>query len=740
VKQRSLTRHRPRTAFVAVPALVAALAAAGLFAPASAAAGGTSSRRVPSVPGYGQVAPSPAGTDNSSPAPLPRKSGTVPVDTSASLTSSGSTTTSTTTSTSSSTKTTLAAPTAAATVAPTSKVGLRALVLAVDEGDFGLPTWKQTLDNVGAAYDVLDTRTTPLTSDTLVRPDGTGRYNAILLTSSSLLYQDPNDPSNYLSGLTADQWNLLWAYERDYKVRQAVLYTSYGAWPEDYCLTGSSEGGVGDAPLNVTLTSAGSTPFSYLKANAQIPIVQSYVYRTRITSGCAASALLTAGSDVLGVQSTSTDGRERTALTFTTNQNLLQAQLLPYGLFRWASRGLFLGEQRHLLNVDVDDWFNTSDLWVDGAVSTTQTYEMSGHDAYNASVQQSALRRKYPLASGFTMGMAYNGDGADLRAGTTCYPDGGVSTLSSTTRCLRNQFRWINHTYSHPKLNFTDYTTNSNEIGKNLTVASKLGLPVDKTVLKTPEYSGLGVYNPDPTNDIDPPTDYGIMASNQALLDAAADRGLKYLHGNMSFKSHQPPCFNCGLVHPMKPSLLVVPDWPTNIAYFSNDPTSETSFYNYFYGPGGKFAYFAENQTYDQVLDNETELALRHLASGSIYTHTFHIANLDDYGNGRTLLTDWADKLIGKYASYYSVPLLSPGWPALAVYASSRTTHFATLPSVDAVYDSSTNKVTVTSSTAGKVQVTGARTSGYTTYGNESSSLVTLAAGTPVTFTASRLP
>jgi hypothetical protein len=428
------------------------------------------------------------------------------------------------------------------------------------------------------------------------------------------------------------------------------------------------------------------------------------------------------------------------ALTFTTNQNLLQAQLLPYGLFRWASRGLFLGEQRHYLDVDVDDWFNDSDLWVDGAVSTTQTYQMTGHDAYNTYTQQGNLRKKYPLASAFTLGLAFNGADADLKANSTCYPGGGVSTLTSTTRCLHDKFRWINHTYTHPKMNFTNYDTNYNEINQNLQVASKLGLPVDKTVLKTPEYSGLGVYNPDPTNDIDPPTDYGLGASNPQLLNAAVDRGVKYLHGNMSFKSHQPACFNCGIVHPMETSLTIVPDWPTNVAYFSNDPASETSFYNYYYGPGGRFAYYSQNQTYDQVVDNETELGLRHLASGSIYTHTFHIANLDDYGNGRTLLTDWADALIGKYSSYYSVPLLCPGWPALATYASNRTAHFATLSSVDGVYDSSTKKVTIISSTGGKIQVTGARTGGYTTYGNESSSLITLGAAKPFTFSPFLLP
>jgi hypothetical protein len=651
-----------------------------------------------------------------------------------------------------------------AAAAASSRIAVRALVVGLDAGDWGVDTWRAMLDRTGASYDVLYSRSTDLTASSLVRPDGTGRYNAILLTNNNLLY--PDGTGAFVSAFSADEWNLLWAYERDFAVRQATLYASYGSFPEDYCLRAGTEGGVGDTPLNVGLTATGARVFDYLKATAQIPVVQSYVYRDQLDAACGGQALLTAGGNVLGVASTSPDGRERLALTFTSNQFLLQANLLTYGLFRWASRGLFFGERRHHLNTDVDDWFNSSDHLIAGpnnypapgqpwpnlvpsttcstasapCINSDPGFQMSGHDAYNARTQQSALRTRYPLASGYTMGMAYNGGDADLTAGATCYPTGGINRLTSTSRCLRNDFRWINHTLTHPKMNFTDYTTSRQEISQNLTVASRLGFAVDGTVLKTGEYSGLGVYNPDPTNDIDPPTDFGLGASNQALLDAASDLGVKFLHGNMSFKSHQPACFNCNIVHPLKPGLRIVPDWPTNVAYFSSTPAEETYFYNWFYGPNGKFAFWSTNQTYDQVLDHEADQALAHLATGSIYTHTFHISNVRDYGSGRTLLTDWVDKLLAKYSSYYSVPVLTPTWPALAAYTSNRNAHFAELSAgVDAVYDRVANTVTVRSPAAGSLTVSGARTAGFTTYGSEVSARISLAANTPVTFTPSLL-
>ncbi|MET7803702.1 hypothetical protein [Micromonospora chersina] len=684
----------------------------------------------PSVVGLAPVA---AGQELDTPEALPRRKGSVPLrrtETFRSGASGGSAR--------SGASTLSVAPDGAATAAATGKVALRALVVAVDENDFGLPTWKSTLDRVGAAYDVLLTRNAPLAAETLVRPDGVGRYGAVLLTNSSLLYAENG---GYVSGLTADEWNLLWAYERDYGVRQAVLYGSHGTWPEDYCLGAVSEGAVGATPLKTTLTTAGAGIFDYLKPSAQVPVVESYVYRTAVRSDCTATPVLNAGNDTLGVLSPSADGRERLMLTFTSNQYLLQSDLLAYGLFRWASRGLFLGEQRHYLHVDVDDWFNSADhYYPDGHIESDPGYQMSGHDAYNASLRQQALRQKYPLASTLTLGMAYNGGDADVRAVNRCYPNGGVTRLTATTRCLANQFRWINHTLTHPEMNFTDYATSRAEIADNLAVARRLGLPVDGTVLKTGEYSGLGVYNPNPDNDTDPPTDYGLTASNPELLRAARDLGVKYLHGNMSFPSHKPACFNCAITHPMEPSVSVVPDWPTNIAYHCTTPAEETAFYNSFYGPNGKFPYWPTNLTYNQVVSAETDVALSHLSGGSLYSHTFHIANLRDYGSGRTLLTDWLDSLLGKYSSYYAVPVLSLDWPALAQRAVDRNEHFAQLSAgVDGVFDQAAGTVTVSSPRAGTLTVSGARTATATTYGSEVSAPVTLSAGQPVTIPASPL-
>jgi len=331
--------------------------------------------------------------------------------------------------------------------------------------------------------------------------------------------------------------------------------------------------------------------------------------------------------------------------------------------------------------------------------------------------------------------------GTIVSAGSACSPNGGVNALTATTKCLRNNFRWINHSLDHPKMNSTDYATSKTQINQNLVVAGQLGLPVDKTVFKSPEYSGLGVYNPDPNNDIDPPTDFGLGASNQELLRAAFDQGVRYLHGNMSFASHQPPCFNCGLPHPLRPALTIVPDWPTNIAYYSTTPAEETQFYNLYYGPNGKFPYWPTDRTYAQILDYESGQAVSRIATGSVYTNTLHIGNLRDYGSGRTLSTDWIDQVMAKYSSYYRVPLLCPGWPALATYAAGRNAHFAQVGAgADAVYDRTANTVRLVSPAAGSLTLSGALAPGFTRYGSEVSARVTVAANVAQTFTPSLLP
>jgi hypothetical protein len=626
---------------------------------------------------------------------------------------------------------------ATATALWTRPVELRALVLATDPGDLGLAPWRSTLDRVGAAYDVIHVGDTALTRDRLVDAAGTGRYNAVLLTSSALLMDAGG--GTFVSGLDATEWNTLWTYEREFGVRQATLYASHGTWPEETCMRPVSEGGVDEAGVKAGLTTTGRQIFDYLNPQAQIPIQLSYVYRNSVAPGCNAQAVLTVGNDVLGVRTTTPDGREQLALSFSQNEHLLQSHLLTYGLMRWATRGLHLGEQRHYLKLDVDDYFNASDIMLEDGTMSPDAFRMTGSEAVLMRTATNALKARHPLAQEFKLTLAYNGGDAGPKVAANCN-GGGESALLAASLCVKNDVEWINHTLTHPKMNFTNYQTSRSEIVDNRRVAKDLGLTVPTNVLKTGEYSGLGVYHPDPSNDIDPPTDFGLMASNPNLLKAAKDTQSKYLHGNMSFGSHVPDCWNCTIRHPMNTYVEIVPDWPTNMAYFSSTPGQETTFYNSFYGPNGKFPYWPVDQTYQQIIGHESLAALLRIAQGSIYSSTMHIPNLNDYGGGRSLAFDWLDAVVTKYEELYSVPLLTPSWSALAVRAGQRTSHFEVMDRARLVYTPATGRVSVTSPVSGTIQVSGARGPGVVSYGSSVITTTSVVAGKAYSWPVTLLP
>jgi len=625
---------------------------------------------------------------------------------------------------------------------PGERVALRQLVIATDRNDFQLPAWTTVMDRIGTPYDILFARHHGLTMGNLVRPDGIGRYNAILLTSTALLYQSA---SGYVSAFDSAEWQTLWEYERIFHVRQVALNASPRTDPEDYCLRPRSEGAVGADPVLAGLTRTGRQFFDYLNPAIRIPISQTYVYRTSLAGDCNAQPLLELNSNVLGVLSTSPDGRERAALTFVLGAAQPVADLLGYGLFRWATHGVFVGEERHWLNVDVDDWFNTA---VHGPASkVTGIFRLSGPEALAVSQEQADLRRRYPLAAGFTLNIAYNGSRIDPAAPDRCSTRDTPDALTSYSRCLRYDFRWISHTLTHPQMNFTPYSENYREIRDNLYAAGSIGLPTPVSVFKPPEYSGLGVYNPDPRS-LGPPTDFGLVASNKALLKAASDLGVKYVIGDLSFASHQPRCFNCGIYHPLQPDLLLVPDWPTNIAFEATTPQEQVSRYNSLYGVHGT-QQRGRDLSYAEYVDAEANLALSHVMSGSVYSHTVHQTNLHQYAPGRCLVFDWLDAVVAKYSAYYTVPLENPDWVTLAAYVRDRTAHFKAIDAHDdAVWDRLTNAVTYTPTASTALFVTGLATRPATDadqrgpdaaekYGSDSISRLGLTGGQTVTFLAS---
>ena len=600
---------------------------------------------------------------------------------------------------------------------PTTKYEMRILVVAADAADYGLSTAKTILDQVGVPYEVLFAGPDPLDEQLLYTDSGDGRFQGIILTSNNLAYFDG---ITWASALSPEEWNTLWAYERHFGIRQVALNSYPTNFPEDY---GFRLAGVRDTSTgNYTarLTSDGRSTFDYLQRDVRIPIRYAYTYLAELdpatTSSNVRTQLVDASGNVLAISSTSTDGRERLALTMAHNPYLLHTQLLAYGLIDWVTKGVFIGERAMYFMADVDDWFLPNDVWQPATQSIQpDAYRLDERDITSLVLQQTYLRLRYPAARDYVATLAFNGEGANLSAPRTCLitrrnPD----PLTSASYCLRDAFNWVNHSYSHQYFDFTDYTESAFEIAENRSVARHLRLAQPDSTLVTGDVSGLGWYNP---NGDGPKIDNGLHYSNQQFLDAASDLGVSYVASNASVPSHVPDCSGCGTYHPLSPDILLVPRWPTNVFYSVTTPTELVNAYNSIYGPSGAMPYWDHDLSYQEFLDVETDTALYHVLSMSPYPHFFHVANVREYAAGRSILSDFLATLFDKYSDFVRVPLRSHDWAELGDHVAARTSHMNAEPM--GVRDTTSNAVTITSAAGGTVFVTGVNGGRSSTYGNE---------------------
>lgn len=600
-------------------------------------------------------------------------------------------------------------------------VALRLLIITAGPNDFSLDAAKAMLAQSGVPYDLLDATLTPLTEDALMAADGSGRYQGVVLTNNSLVYQ--NSSGGYQSALTPAQWATLWQYEQTFKVRQVSMYTYPSSWPEDYGLRyidGSASGSADVTP------SAGQTVMSDLRAGSVIKVRNAYNYpATALDPGQWAAAGLASVQPVLtdaanpsrvfAATSTTTSGRERLALTMAHNQYFLHSQLLGYALVNWVTKGVYLGEYRRYNQVDIDDWFLYGDRY-DAATKTISpdAFRMSASDALSFRDQQTAIQNTYDVARNFRYAVAYNGGGADTSAPLSCDP-GVVSAdpLSSASRCLASAFNWISHTRDHEYMDFLNTADSTTQIAGNQSIGAALGLVRSANGLITGDMSGLGYYNPDGDGV---KTNFGLGASNTSFLTAAVSARVRYLASNHSVAGQwDAGCPTCGVPHPLNPNVLLVPRWPTNIFYYATTPLEITTSYNAVYAPGGTLAYWDHALSYAEILDKESDMALGHVLSGAAFPHYMHTDNAYQYAPGRSVASDWVNALLTKYSALSSLPMNTLPWDALGQYMGRRTSFMKS--NVRAVLNSATRQVTITSPGGGSVYATGLQGGQATVYG-----------------------
>ncbi|AIZ45883.1 hypothetical protein QR90_13600 [Deinococcus radiopugnans] len=609
--------------------------------------------------------------------------------------------------------------------AQTDKVELRVLVLSSGEGDFGLDSAKAMLQQSGVPYDVLDASGQTLDQSRLINADGTGKYQGVILTTNALINE--STPGVFTSTLDSGEWDTLFAYEAAYKVRQLALYGYPGVAPEDYGLRAVA--GAETSTTSMTPNAAGKGIFTDLTGTA-LPIQYAYSYPSALepVTGVTTTPLLTDPQGrVLAATSTAADGRERLLITTAQNAALLHTQLLGYGLVQWLTKGVHLGEHRRFLQVDIDDFFSAGDH-LNSATGQlyAKPFRVSAGDLISVDYQQNDLRKDFKVASQFRYALVFNGGGAKTSSlGSCLFYWLGSDQLTSISKCLKNDFDWVNHTKDHLRLDVIDYKTASEQIAGNFTIGSKLGLPVNRKSLVTGEHSGLG--NMDPSddgthNDDDvnlPKQDLGLARSNPNMLAAADSAGVRYLGADHSVASQwDASCVTCGVQHPLNPNLFLVPRWPINMHYHVTNPAEVLKSYNSIYAPGGTRPYWDHALSYTEFLDKESDLALNHMLGGGAFPHYLHQTNLNQYALGKSVASDWVRAALTKYSRYSTLPLNTYHWDQLGDYLKSHTLEekAKAAGTLGAVWDRTTNVVAI-SSRGGSVPATLTGANSGTAYG-----------------------
>ena len=211
-----------------------------------------------------------------------------------------------------------------------------------------------------------------------------------------------------------------------------------------------------------------------------------------------------------GVRSTSTDGRERAALTFTSNQYLMQSQ--PAHL-----RPVPVGQPRACTSAS-SGTSSTSTSTTGSTRPTTSTPD--GHIETRSRLPMTRARRlqrrtcsrlllqpAYPLANGFKFHMAYNGGDANLsRRARRARRTAARRSSRRPRRCLRNDVQLDQPHVDPPRdelaRTYATIAGRDQQQPDRRRAARAAGRPARcSRPASTP---GLGVYNPNPDDDIEP--------------------------------------------------------------------------------------------------------------------------------------------------------------------------------------------------------------------------------------------
>jgi hypothetical protein len=517
---------------------------------------------------------------------------------------------------------------AGATAQEVDQIDLKVLVLSADGNEANLPAIKQVLDYLGTPYEVYIAAQTPggLTADKLYQGVH-AYYQAVILTTGELVYYNG---STYVSALNQTEWQKLWNFEALFGIRQVCWYV----FPTPALgFNGTFEArDTSTSPVTARWTLAGKSAFPYVNGEGTLKIQNAYTYLSgAATDGLSQTLLEDDAGHALALIRSFPDGRQVLSCTFDSNQYLRHNLVLAYGLVRWACKGLFLGERHAYMAAQVDDVFLATAMYPAGSGD----YRITGADGQAVKNWQNAVRNR-PTMAQFAIDMAFNGAGSQPG-----YTDPEPDTLTPFLMANQADFKWISHTDTHADLDAVTALFARGEQTRNTTRARDLGLlTYDRRSIVNPRYTGL---------------------NNPNAMKGLYDAGVRFCVADSSYPQYANPSPNVGIPNPHQPGILMIPRRATNLYFNVSTPAEWTGEYNQIYR-----SFWGRDLTYQEILDQESELMLGYLLRGETAPLMFHQANLRAYDGVRSLMGDLIDRTLDKYEPLVKTPVLSPTMDKLA--------------------------------------------------------------------------
>ncbi|MFG2770382.1 hypothetical protein [Streptomyces sp. NPDC048350] len=562
---------------------------------------------------------------------------------------------------------------ASAAAPPVPRIDLA--VLVVDDGGGAVEAITAELRSTGVPYRRVDLADSgrPVIDAAFLSDTVSGRprakYQGVVLPHESAFGPD-----------SAEQAALV-AYEKTFGIPQVDAYTwAHPGVGLDYTSDGGFSGPLDGASAAVTAVGKAG-PFRYLDGPVTFEdndpsISESYGYAGRPREGF--TSLLDIPVDGGGRASLigeyAHDGRRELVVTFAYNQYQRQFRALSRGIVEWLTQGVHLGQNRNYFSVHVDDVFAPDARWDTVRDCTPGDFDCPGGDgeAGENPIRMTAADATYAAAwqksAGFTLDMVYNGgQGEQWKT-----EHGGTDPLAARLIADRAQYRWINHTYTHPFLGcvqdnstvpwqcaknatgatlWTSRSAIAGQIRDNHNWAVAKGISVDRTELVTGEHSGLKTAPQQPVD-------------NPNLAGALSDNGVKWIASDNSREPQQRPVG----------AAKTVPRHPMNVYYNVGTAAEMADEYNWVYtsradGGSGICESNPASTCLPAPLDTatgyathivpqEARTALSHVVANDPRPHYVHQSNLAE----DRILYPVLDRVLADYRGLFAdnTPLVTP--------------------------------------------------------------------------------